>query len=145
RDFRSIASITAAVAVHSSWLPIEDELARVSRQVAVDASGRAGAIIDRLGAIQKTDNKSAIQRSLVTAEQDFQTIVQEIDPIFECLGTANGLDWSNTKASVLEKLSIAYFNHLDDNDEALRLVIEATNCATDPELRARLEADWKHV
>jgi hypothetical protein len=145
RDFRRIASITAAVSVHSHWLPVEDELANVLRQVAADATGRAGAIIDRVAAIQKDDDKSAIQRTLASAERDFRTVTQEIDPIFECLGTADGVDWPNTKASVLRKLSIAYFNHVDDNDEALKLIVEATSFATDPEIHARLVADWQHV
>jgi len=145
RDYRRIASITAAVSAHSYWLPIEDALAKVSRQVAADATGRAGAIIDRVAAIQKDDDKSAIQRTLATAEQDFRTIIQEVGPIFESLGTADGADWPNTKASVLRKLSIAYFNHVDDNDEALKLIVEATSFATDPELHARLVADWQHV
>ena len=64
---------------------------------------------------------------------------------FECLGTADGVGWPNTKASVLQKLSIAYFNRVDDNDEALRLIVEATTSAKDPELRSRLDADWRHV
>src|SRR5208282_407798 len=145
RDFRRIASITTAVSVHSHWLPVEEELAKVSRQVAADAAGRAGAIIDRLAAIQKDDDKSAIQRTVATAEQDFRTVTQEIDPILECLGTADAVDWPNTKAFVLQKLSIAYFNRVDDNDEALRLIVEATTSAKDPELRSRLDADWRHV
>jgi tetratricopeptide (TPR) repeat protein len=145
RDFRRVASITAAVSVHSHWLPVEDELSKVSRQVAADATGRAGAIIDRAEAIQKDGDKSAMRRTLAAAEQDFQTLTQEFDPIFECLGTADGVDWPNTKASVLRKLSIAYFNHVDDNDEALRLIVEATNLAKDPEIRSRLDGDWRHV
>jgi hypothetical protein len=59
RDFCRIASIKAAVSVHSHWLPVEEELTKVSRRVAADATARAGAIIDRVGAIQKDDDRSA--------------------------------------------------------------------------------------
>lgn len=145
RDFRRTASITAAVSGHDHWLPIEDELSKVSRQVAADATGRAGAIIDRVGAIKKDDDKSAMRRTLAAAEKELEGIAQEIDPIFECLGTEDEADWPNTKASVLRKLSIAYFNYVDDNDEALRLIVEATHFAKDPDIRSRLDADWRHI
>ena len=145
RDFRRVASIVGAVSAHSDWLPIDNELTKLARQVSADASSRAGSVIDRLGDIQKDQDKSVIRRILTDAEKDFHILIQEIDPILDCFGKNIPLDWPNTKAAVLEKLSIAYFNHLDDNDEALRLVVEASNCATDPDVKSRLVDDWRHV
>jgi hypothetical protein len=145
RDFRHVASIVGAVSEHTDWLPIDDELTNLARQVSADASSRAGAVIDQLGNIQEDADKSVVRRLLTDAEKDFHNLTQEIDPIFDCFGKSISADWPNTKATVLEKLSIAYFNHLDDNDEALRLVVEATNCATDPDLKSRLVDDWRHV
>ena len=145
RDFRRVAFIVAAVSEHSDWLPIADELTKLARQVSADASSRAGAVIDRLGSIEKDADKSIVRRVLNEAEKDFQNLTQEIDPIFDCFGQNISVDWPNTKATVLKTLSIAYFNHLDDNDEALRLVVEASNCATDPDLKSRLIDDWRHV
>lgn len=145
RDFRRVASIVAAVSTHSDWLPIEDELTKLARQVSADASSRAGGVIDRLGDIQKDADKSVVRRVLTDAEKDFRNLTQEIDPIFDCFGNDISVDWPNTKATVLKNLSIAYFNHLDENDEALRLVVEASNCATDPDLKTRLVDDWRHV
>ena len=119
RDFRRIASITAAVSVHSHWLPVENELAKVSQQVAADATGRAGAIIDRLAAIQKDDDKSAIQRSLAAAEQDFRTVTQEIDPIFRALaqpmlwiGRQRHLSFKNCRSRI-SIASMTMTKHLD--------------------------------
>jgi hypothetical protein len=145
RDFRRVASIVGAVSAHSDWLPIDEELAMLAKQISADASSRAGALIDQLGNIQKDEDKSVVRRVLADTEKAFQVLSQEIDPIFVCLGRSVSVDWPNTKATVLKKLSIAYFNHLDDNDEALRLVVEASNCATDPDLKSRLVDDWRHV
>lgn len=145
RDFRRVASIVGAVSTHSDWLPIEEELAKLAKQVSADASSRAGALIDQLGNIQKDEDKSVIRRALTDIEKAFQVLIHEIDPIFDCFGKSVSVDWPNTKATVLKKLSIAYFNHLDDNNEALRLVVEASNCATDPDLKSRLVDDWRHV
>ena len=146
RDFRRIAAITTGMAEHSDWMPIEAELASISRQTAKDSSNRLWAIIDRLNSIEKTDDsdgRTRIRSALVAAEREFGTAVQEVDPIFEVLPERT--DWNNSKAVVLEKLSIAYYNHLEDHEEALRLVIAARQFATDDDVQARLENGWRHI
>jgi hypothetical protein len=146
REPRAMTALSGIALDHRSWLNADAELISVGAQVIKDGSVSLGGVLDRLSEIAEQGDKAIVRSSLATRENEIGSIANEYRTVIHTLGQladANG--WDDAIGSCYQKLSVAYFNLLDDQDEALRLIVQARRIAHDPKLIESIDRGWQHV
>lgn len=145
REYKAIGSLSAVVR-KNTVIFAADTLDVISTRMAKDASVGIGGVLDRVSALTKETEKSVVRTALIAAENHLRKIRQDFDAIAEAFGGTTGFAGVyDAQATALKRVSVEYFNILDDASEALRLVTEARSLARDVNLQRDLEAGWKHI
>lgn len=146
RDYRTVTVLTQILLKYDKLLNSQDGLTSLANKLINDGSVAIGEVLDRISAIDKGTDSNIARKALVAAEKNIRNIGHDFDVVLKALGPIAAVSgWDDARATALEKLSIAYFNILDDEDQALRLVIEGQTLACDPAVKDRLDQDWRHV
>jgi hypothetical protein len=146
RDLTAVNALAKIAVEHRSWLELDAALDSVGKQAIKDGYVSLGAILDRLSGITQQDNKANARNSLVEREKELQSVANEYGAIVRSLGEpADAVGWDDAITSSYHKLSVAYFNLLDDRQQAIRLIVQAREFAHDPQLLRSMERDWQHV
>jgi hypothetical protein len=146
RDYRAISSFFEVIREYTLLLDTDSTLNGIASRMTKDASVSVGGIMDRLSTIEKDSDKALARKALMAAEEDLRKIGDDIAPLVQAFGTTAAFgDMYDARAIAFKKLSVMYFNIVEDPAEALRLVTEAQSLACDPKLRNELDDGWKHV
>jgi hypothetical protein len=146
RELTAVNALAKIAVEHRSWLELDAALDSVGKQAIKDGYVSLGAILDRLSGITQQDDKANVRNSLVDRERELRSVANEYGAIVRSLGEpADAVGWDDAIASSYHKLSVAYFNLLDDRQQAIRLIVQAREVAHDPQLLQSMERDWQHV
>ena len=146
RELTAVNALAKIGVEHRSWLELDAALDSVGKQAIKDGYVSLGAILDRLSGITQQDDKANVRNSLVEREKELRRVANEYGAIVRSLGEpADAVGWEDAIASSYHKLSVAYFNLLDDRQQAIRLIVHAREFAHDPQLLRSMERDWQHV
>jgi len=146
RDYRAVSFLSSIIRRHTDLLDGDATLAGISKRMAKDASVATGGVLDRLSALEKEGDKAIARKSLVSAERDLKKVGSEFDAVIQAFGATTLFDEIyDARALAFKRLSVAYFNIVDDDSEALRLILEARSLARDGKLLGEIEAGWKHI
>jgi tetratricopeptide (TPR) repeat protein len=145
RELTAVAALARIAVEHRPWLKVGAALDSVGEHAIRDGFVSLGAILDRLARITSQDNAN-IQSSLLEREKELRGVAAEYGAVVRSLGELADADgWDDALASAFQKLSVAYFNLLDDPRQAIRLIGQAREFARDPKLRQSMQRDWQHV
>ncbi|MFB3812672.1 MAG: hypothetical protein ACE14L_01060 [Terriglobales bacterium] len=146
RDYNAVSFLSAAIRENADLLDADATLAAIATRMAKDASVAIGGVLDRLSLLEKDANKTIARNSLVSAEKDLKKVGDDFDVVIRSFGDTTCFDGVyDARAVALKQLSVAYFNIVNDEPEALRLVMEARSLARDPKLISEIDAGWKHI
>jgi hypothetical protein len=146
REYPIIRVATQLVLAHKSLLDPEPMLKAISTKLIKDGSVAIGSVLDRIAVVAEGTDPNIIRKTLSAAEQDIRQVSHDFAQTLEAFEPGDGsAGWDDARATAFEKLSIVYFNLLDDPKEALRLVLEGQTLAHDILVKTRLDRDWKHV
>ncbi|HWR14157.1 MAG TPA: hypothetical protein VN577_04985 [Terriglobales bacterium] len=146
RDYKAAAGLAAIIREHTQVFGYEDFMSDVGERLANDGLGRIGSVMDRLAGIKEDTDKQIARKQLLTAEADLRRIAQDCDAAFAAFSDKKARrTFRDARALALQKLSILYFNVVGDEEEALRLVVEAQAFAQDLEIKETLADGWRHV
>jgi hypothetical protein len=146
RELTAVAALARITMEHRSWLRLDAALQGVGEQAIKDGFASLGAILDRLSGITQQDNKVNIQKSLVEREKELRGATGKYGAVVRSLAELADADsWDDAVASSYQKLSLAYFNWLDDPYQTIRLIARAREFAGDPRLLQSMERDWQRV
>jgi hypothetical protein len=146
RDLTAVAALARTAVEHRPWLKVGAALDSVGAHAIKDGFVSLGAMLDRLAGITSQDNKANIQSSLLAWEKELRDVAAEYGAVVRSLGElADAGGWDDALASSFQKLSVAYFNLLDDPQQAVRLIGQARDLAHDPQLRQSMQGNWQHV
>jgi len=146
RNGKAIARFTELAITHAALVHSDLIITEVANQLINDGTAELGTIGRKVTAVAKDGDPEASRAILVTAERDTKRIYETTASVLRALTAESAAAvWSDAKASALGRLSVAYFNSLDDTNESLRLVAEARQSAHDPRIRERMERDWQYV
>ena len=146
RELTAVNALAKIAVDHRSWLELDAALDSVGNQAIKDGYVSLGAILDRLSSITQQDDKAKVRNSLVDREKELRNVANEYGAVVRGLGEpADAVGWDDAIASSYHKLSVAYYNLLDDRQQAIRLIVQAREFAHDPQLLQSMERDWQHV
>jgi hypothetical protein len=146
RELTAVNALAKIAVDHRSWLELDAALDSVGNQAIKDGYVSLGAILDRLSSITQQDDKAKVRNSLVDREKELRSVANEYGAVVRGLGEpADAVGWGDAIASSYHKLSVAYYNLLDDRHQAIRLIVQAREFARDPQLLQSMERDWQHV
>jgi tetratricopeptide (TPR) repeat protein len=146
RELTAVAALARIAVEHRPWLKVGAALDSVGEQAIKDGFVSLGAMLDRLAGITSQENKANIQSSLLEREKELRGVATEYGAVIRSLRKLADADgWDDALASSFQKLSAAYFNLLDDPQQAMRLIEQAREFARDPKLRQSMQQDWQHV
>jgi hypothetical protein len=146
RQLTAVAALARITMEHRSWLRLDAALQDVGEQAIQDGFVSLGAILDRLSGITRQDNKVNIKNSLVERERELRGAAGKYGAVVRSLAELADADsWDDAVASSYQKLSLAYFNWLDDPYQTIRLIAQAREFAGDPRLLQSMERDWQRV
>jgi hypothetical protein len=146
RNLTAIPALVRIALEHRPWLKLDAALDSFGKQAIKDGTVSLGAILDRLSGIAQQDNKANIRESLQERERELQDVTGAYGPVVRSLGAlAEAEGWDDAVASSYQKLSLGYFNLLDDPAEAIKLIAQARELGRDPRLLQSMERDWRHV
>lgn len=146
RELTAVAALARIAVEHRPWLKVDAALDSVGEQAIKEGYVSLGAMLDRLAGIPSQDNKANIQSSLLEREKELRGVAAKYGALVRSLGELADADgWDDALASSFQKLSVAYFNLLDDPQQAMRLIEQAREFARDPKLRQSMQQDWQHV
>jgi hypothetical protein len=145
-DYAAIASSTQLALTHKQLLDSETTLRAVAAKLVNDGTVAVGGVLDRIANVTKDTEAAIARNALTSAEKDIRKIGADFEATLRAFGSiAESSGWDDARAIALEKLSIAYFNILDDEQESLRLVNDARNFAHDAEITEKIDRGWHHV
>jgi hypothetical protein len=146
RDYKAIASLSVIIREYKLLLDADSTLSAIGNRMAKDGSVAIGGVLDRLSAVREDGDKTVARTALASAEKDLQRIGEEFEVIVQAFGAAEAFaGLYDARALAFKQLSVAYFNLVGDEPQALRLVMEARALARDPKLKSEVEAGWKHI
>jgi hypothetical protein len=145
-DHGTVAGFVQLIQKHETWLGASAQLSDLASQLIKEGSGGIGAVIDRMASLQKDADPQLNRRLLVASEADVRRLGEQLGGTLKLLEPlVSSAAWNDAYATAYERLSIAYFNILGDENEALRLIIQACALAKEVRLKDRLLADWRRV
>ncbi len=146
RDYNEIASLVLIAREYKNLLDADSTLKAIGSRMAKDGSVEIGGILDRVTAVREGADKTAARATLDGAEKDLHRIGIDFDAIVQAFGSTDAFAGIfDARAVALKRLSVAYFNLVGDEQEALQLATEAGTLVRDPQLRAEVEAGCKHI
>ncbi len=146
RDYKAIASLSAIIREYKLLLDADSTLTAIGNRMAKDGSVAIGGVLDRLSAVREDGDKTVARTALASAQKDLRRIGEDFEAIIQAFGATEAFaGLYDARAIAFKQLSIAYFNLVGDEPEALRLVMEARTLARDPKLKSEVEAGWKHI
>lgn len=146
RDYGEIASLVFITREYKNLLDGDSTLKAIGTRMAKDGSVEVGGILDRVTAVREGADKTAARATLDAAEKDLHKIGKDFDAIIQAFGSTDAFAGIfDVRALALKRLSVAYFNLVGDEQEALQLATEACTLARDPQLRAEVESGCKHI
>lgn len=146
RAYSEIASLVSLAREYKNLLDADSTLNAIGSRMAKDGSVEIGGILDRVTAVREGADKAATRATLDAAEKDLHKIGRDFDAIIQAFGSPDAFAGIfDARALALKRLSVAYFNLVGDEQEALQLATEAGTLARDPQLKAEAEAACKHI
>ncbi|HKV90946.1 MAG TPA: hypothetical protein VJW20_00210 [Candidatus Angelobacter sp.] len=143
---KSVARITQLTLNHTALLDSGAIIDRAANQLIEDGTTELGPISCQIATVEKGGDSSKKRAIFIAAEKAIRNLHTKIDSFLHCLSADAAIaTWDDLKAVMLGRLSAAYFNTLDDMNESLRLVAEASESAQDADTKQRLARDWRYV
>jgi len=142
---RGLPELLNVASSHRDWLPVDNALKKCVDDVAGALASQMGPVLDEVGSLDKNTRADETRRILRSAEESIERISTSLQSALKPFGSWAGTEWTDLRSTGLKKLSVVYYNLLDDFDESLRLVIAARQSASGKDLLEQLDAGWRHV
>lgn len=142
RDYGEIRAAVQLITAHKDFLDAQ-MLDSVTTKLVKDGTVAIGSVLDRLAELKQGTDPHIVRRALQDAEAQLGKISSDFADTLKILDPAGAfVNWSDIRAGVIERLSVAYYNTLHDPEAALRLNVEAQKAAHNGDIKKRLEAGW---
>jgi len=146
RAYSEIASLVFIAHEYKNLLDADSTLNAIGSRMAKDGSVAIGGILDRVSEVSEGSDKAVARTTLDGAKKDLYRIGEDFDAIVQAFGSKDAFaGLFDARALALKKLSVAYFNLVGDEEEALRLAMEASALAREPQLKTDAEDGCRHI